>query len=145
MKPAVEIAEAMYQASREDSKPKMPETLFDCAPHTQQRYLFLAESVIAFLGDTMTLAELVDDYAEGTLCTAAADTIRSLVAEKSGSPAVHPPMYPAELLNRLAEHLAWKLLNPQQFTDGVRAVFTKYAEEVGEENVPEIVKKAMEI
>ena len=103
MKPVAEVAEAMYQAAREKSPAKTPETLFDLNPATQSRYIMLAEAAQGMLADS----------------------------------------YPTELLNRLAEHLAWKLLNPQQFSDGVRAVLDRYAQEVGEGNVPPIVAKAI--
>lgn len=54
---------------------------------------------------------------------------------------VADPPYPAELLDLLAIELAWKYLNPQQFSEGVREALDRYTQEVGRENVPPEVAK----
>jgi len=56
---------------------------------------------------------------------------------------VATPSYPAELLDLLAEELAWKYLNPAQFSERSRDAFDRYSAEVGRENVPDIVAKAI--
>jgi hypothetical protein len=50
-----------------------------------------------------------------------------------------------ELLDTLAEELAWKLLHPQQFADGVRSVLARYVETVGAGGISEEVRKAIEL
>lgn len=102
MKSSLEIAEALYQAAREDTPSKTPETLEDLAPHTQRRYLLYAETIRELLGDN-------------------------------------------GLLDKLAEELAWKLLHPQQFSEGAREAFAAYEKEVGAANVSEEVRTAMAI
>jgi hypothetical protein len=56
---------------------------------------------------------------------------------------VTTPTYPAELLDKLAEALAFKLLNPQQLSEGAVEALDRYQQEVGRENVPELVAKAV--
>lgn len=62
-------------------------------------------------------------------------------------PASAPAPSPSarQLLDSLAEQLAWKLNHPQQFADGVRDVLGRYAEVVGPDGLSEEVKAAMAI
>jgi hypothetical protein len=60
--------------------------------HRKENYRRLAEAAAAAVpappvtsNSSLTIAELVDAFAEGTLCPAAADTIRALVREKEDS------------------------------------------------------------
>jgi hypothetical protein len=50
-----------------------------------------------------------------------------------------------EVASDLAEKLAFKLNHPQQFEDGVRSTFDRYAELVGDENLTNEIRKAREI
>ncbi len=64
----------------------------------------------------------------------------------TGAPAPKIPQAEGRVvLELLAEHLAWKMRNPGQFWDGVREVFDRYAALVGEANLSDEVRKAMEI
>jgi len=58
--PVLEVAEAMYQAARASTPVKMSESLDELAPHTQQRYLMLAEAAIRVTGEPKPAAA-VDD------------------------------------------------------------------------------------
>lgn len=91
----------------------------------------------------LTIAELVDSYAEGTLCPAAADTIRAIVAEKRAD--VPQPPYPADLLDLLATTLAgvWEHLVGEGVEAEVASALDRYEAEVGRENVPAVVAKAI--
>lgn len=70
----------------------------------------------------------------------AAEAVISFLARKA---AEEPSPSPTDLLTWLAEALAWKLLNPQQQSEDVRAALDDYARAVGRENVPDIVAKAV--
>lgn len=69
------------------------------------------------------------------------------MAAASVSAAMDPieprPPYPADLLDLLAEQLAYKYLNPGHFHERARDAWDQYTQEVGRENVPDIVAKAI--
>lgn len=72
----------------------------------------------------------------------AAEAVIGFLAKKAAEEPVPPP-YPADLLDLLAEALAWKLLHPQQLSESSRDVLDQYEREVGRQNVPDIVAKAI--
>jgi hypothetical protein len=115
VKSKIEIAEALYQAARSQSPAKSPESLTDLNVYTQKRFLLYADTVIAMFSN-----------------------------EPTAPPAERPEMpvvYPAELLDKLAEELAWKIRNPMSFSEGSRYALEDYAEEVGAGNVPAEVEQ----
>jgi hypothetical protein len=115
----LEVAEAMYQAGKVGPGPKMPDSLDELNVETQNRYLLLAEAAMAVTGRPTGAAE---------------------VERPAGLPG-----NPRDLIELLAEELAFKLNNPMQFSDRVREVLGRYAEHVGEGHVSDEVRKAMTI
>lgn len=169
MKNVLELAELLYKASvdgaAEQQRKKMPPSVRDLAPHTQKMYRRYAEAVAAEFKGTMTVAELCDTYAEGTLCTAASDTISSILVDKyfEGELSVKtrvilrelmqaqgvdviPDVTRDEALTLLAEELARNVNDSQRgFSEGIRDAFEQFAEIVGVENLSPEVRKAMDL
>lgn len=169
MKNVLEIAELLYKSSREGStdqqKKKMSPSVRELAPHTQKMYRRYAEAVLAEFKDRLTVAELCDSYAEGTLCTAASDTISSILVDKyfEGELSVKtrvvlrelmlaqgvdvvPDVTRDEVLAQLAEELAYKVNDPMGgFSEGIRDAFEQFAEIVGVTNLSPEVRKAMDV
>lgn len=170
MKNVLELAELLYKASvegaAEQQQKKMPPSVRDLAPHTQKMYRRYAEAIAAEFKGTLTVAELCDTYAEGTLCTAASDTISSILVDKyfEGELSVKtrvvlrelmlaqgvdviPAATRDEVLLLLAEELAYKLNNPITggFSEGIRDAFEQFAEIVGVQSLSPEVRKAMEL
>lgn len=119
MKSKAEIAEAIYQKARAQTPAKTPDSITDLNTYTQKRYLIFAEAVIELMGDEAP-------------------------AEPQPTTRIHSVVYPAELLDLLAEQLAYKLLNPQHFNEKARDAFDMYVEEVGVANVPALVREAID-
>jgi hypothetical protein len=92
--------------------------------------------------DCLTIGELVDGYAEGTLCPAAAETIQSIVAGRG-------PAGETRLLDELATVVAALSasgdLPPTACAspEAVLRALGNYADEVGLDSVPDEVREAI--